>query len=237
LRIVTSIGAVGMLWGRPVPVLRGVEPDDAVGEIANVAITIADREGLAGLSVRRVASKLGVPATKLSSYLVSKDDLLDLIFDAVYGEIDAETSAAEQSWRPALQTVAAATKGALVRHPWALELMGTRPPYGPNGLRSSERALAAVDGIGLDSFQMTSAVNTVLAYVCGSVRREQHGEPSADAGETAQYLLNAVSSGEYPRLARIFSDNQDLTEAASYDAGLEQVLDGIDLRVQAASSS
>jgi hypothetical protein len=50
-------------------------------------------------------------------------------------------------------------------------------------------------------------------------------------------LLAAVSSGQYPRLARIFSDNQELTETASYDAGLEQVLDGIGLRVQSAASS
>jgi AcrR family transcriptional regulator len=207
-------------------------------EIAKVAVTMADREGLAGLSVKRIAAKLGVPPTKLAGFLVTKDDVLDLIFDAFYGEIDAELAPDEPAgdWRASLQAIATATKGALVRHPWALELMGTRPPYGPNGLNSSERALGAVDGIGLDSFAMTSAVNTVLAYVCGSIRREHRGAPSDDAAETAKYLIDVVGSGAYPLLARIFGDSQDLTEAASYEAGLDQVLDGIGLRVAAAAS-
>jgi AcrR family transcriptional regulator len=235
LGIVTSFGA---LWGRSVPDLRDSAPEQVVGEIASVAVKIADREGLSGLSVKRIASKLGVAPAKLAGFLVTKDDVLDLAFDAFYGEIGAELAANDSTgeWRASLQAIAAATKGALERHPWALELMGTRPPYGPNGLDGSERALAAVDGIGLDSFAMTSAVNTVLAYVCGSIRRQQRGAPSDDAAETAKYLLDAVGSGAYPRLARIFGDSQDLTEAASYEAGLEQVLDGIGIRVAAARS-
>jgi AcrR family transcriptional regulator len=233
LEIVTSFGA---LWGRTVPDLRNAAPDQVVAEIATVAVTIADREGLAGLSVKRVASKLGGPPTKLAGFLVTKDDVLDLIFDAFYGEIGAELAAndTDGDWRASLRAIATATKGALERHPWALELMGTRPPYGPHGLAGSERALAAVDGIGLDSFAMTSAVNTVLAYVCGSIRRQQRGGPSDDAAETAKYLIDAVGSGAYPLLARIFGDSQDLTEEASYEAGLDQVLDGIGLRVAGA---
>jgi hypothetical protein len=111
--------------------------------------------------------------------------------------------------------------------------MGARPPFGPHGLRSSERALAAVDGLGLDAYGMTSAVNTVLAYVCGTMRREQSAANTENSDGTARYLLNAVSSGEYPQLARVFNDTQDLTEAASYDAGLGQVLDGIGVRIAA----
>jgi AcrR family transcriptional regulator len=226
------------LWTRDAPAVRGIAPEDIVGQIASVAMTIADREGLAGLSVKRVGSKLGAGSVKLESYLTSKDDLLDLIFDAFYGEIDAQAAATESAdWRAGLRAIAAATKAALGRHPWALELMGTRPPFGPNGLRSSERALSVVDGIGLDSFAMTSAVNTVLAYVCGSIRRELRGSGGSVSGDessasaTAEYLQAVVASGDYPLLARIISDGENMTEASSYDAGLDQVLDGIGVRV------
>ncbi len=228
-----------VLWNRPVPVTRS-DPTAGALQIAEVAIAIADREGLAGLSIKRVAAKARVPVAVLSQSIASKDDLLDLIFDAFYGEIDPPLTESPgdpaDSWRTDLRAFAAATKSALQNHAWAVELMGARPPYGPNGLRTSERALAAVSGLGLDSAAMTSAVNAVLAYVCGAVRRQARAGVARTHAGTAQYLLAAVGSGQYPHLAQVFAETQDLTEQELYDAGLEVVLDGIAARVAAVTS-
>lgn len=220
-----------VLWGRSVPATRKNTPPETMDSIAHAAIVIADREGLAGLSVKRVAAKVGLPVTALSAYLTSKDDLLDLIFDAFYAEIDPPATSDSAGWRGDLTALATATRGALQRHPWALELMGARPPYGPHGLRSSERALATLDGLGLDSVAMTSAVNTVLAYVCGSIRRRPRSGASMPPAVAAEYLVAVVSSGDYPRLTQVFADTQQLTEDASFAAGLSQVLDGIAARL------
>jgi AcrR family transcriptional regulator len=210
-----------VLWERVAP--TGRTSGDLIAEIAAAAVAIADREGLAALSVKRVASKVGLPASKLGTYLTTKDDLFDLIFDAFYAGIEG-SERGDETWREDLRQLATATKAAIDLHPWVLELMGARPPYGPNGLRYSERALAALDGLDLPAAELTSAVNTVLAYVCGSVRRS--GSQSGDAA-TARYLLAAVESDRYPRLAQVFRDSGELTADESFRAGLECVLDGL----------
>jgi AcrR family transcriptional regulator len=107
--------ALEALWERPVPATRKASSDEVGNEIATVALTIADREGLAGLSVKRVAAKIGMPITQLAGYLTTKEDLLDLIFDAFYAEIEpplAET-AGPDTWRADLSAIAASTKAAL----------------------------------------------------------------------------------------------------------------------------
>jgi hypothetical protein len=191
--------------------------------------------------VKRVASKLRVPAPRLEAYLTSREDLLDLMLDGAFAEIDpADTG---EDWRSRLRALAHATQITAQRHPWLRLLAGTRTPCGPHGLRHSERALAAVDGLGLDASTMTQVVNTVLAYVYGYVQLEMVEHPrkaDADAeqerrAQTARYLMEQVRSGDYPTLARVFSD-ASLTATGAFESGLEYVLDGVADRVAAASA-
>ena len=75
--------------------------------IVAAAIQLADAEGLAALSMRRVADHLGVAAMSLYTYIPSKAELMDLMMDAVYGELE-QPDDLESGWRPKLEFIAKA---------------------------------------------------------------------------------------------------------------------------------
>jgi AcrR family transcriptional regulator len=232
-------GPVTLIWEREVPDVRGV--DLTREQIAEAAFLVAEAENLQAVSLKRVASKLGVPALRLEAYLTTRADLLDLMLDVAYGEI-ALPDAQGGDWRADLREIAEATMSTAAKHPWLLQLVGTRPPYGPNGLRNSERALASLSGVGLDVAAMTQAVNAVLAYVYGFVQIEMVKHARTDDAEgtrqvhTAEYLLAEVSSGAYPNLSALFAGGAALTAEQAFETGLDYVLDGIEKQIGAAGT-
>src|SRR5258706_15326925 len=80
--------SIALLWGVPGPVRRGPKPSRTVDEVVQAAIALADTEGLAAFSIRRVAEALGLSAMALYTYVPSKAELLDLMFDRVAAERD-----------------------------------------------------------------------------------------------------------------------------------------------------
>ena len=224
-----------LVWERPHPQVRAGAPAITPDVIVEAATSIADREGLHAVSVKRVASKLNAPIARMEAYLPTRDDLLDLMLDGAFGEIEIPEPDPGLGWRADLAVIARATQQVALHHPWLRALAGTRTPCGPNGLRNSERVLAAMDGMDLDAATKTNAVNTVLAYVYGFVQLEmastaRKGEDAesdlARRGHMATYLLEAVGTGRYPRLAQVFEDASLTTEDA-FGTGLGYVLDGI----------
>lgn len=234
-----------LVWERPAPEVRPGASAVPPERIAAAAMEIADKEGLHAVSVKRVASRVGVPSVRMQAYLTCRDDLLDLMLDAAFGEVELlELNGARVDWRADLRALAHATEVTARRHPWLAGLAGTRTACGPNGLRNSERLLAAVARTGLDAATMTQTVNTVLSFVYGYVQIElleptrRSSNEVSEAGRrnhTTRYLLDVVSRGDYPTLAHIFAEASDLTPEDSFDAGLDCVLDGIAARVSAAA--
>ena len=234
-RAATQTDRTLLVWERPAPQARAGAKAITPEAIVEAATSIADREGLHAVSVKRVATKLAAPIARMEAYLPTRDDLLDLMLDGAFGEIELPERAPADDWRADLTTIARATQQVALRHPWLRSLAGTRTPCGPNGLRNSERVLAAMDGVDLDAATKTNAVNTVLAFVYGFVQLEmastaRKGEDAesdlARRGHMATYLLDAVGTGRYPRLAQVFEDATLTTEDA-FGTGLGYVLDGI----------
>ena len=124
-----------------------------VDRIVAAAVALADAEGLAAVSMRQVAARLGVGAMTLYTHVPGKGELVDLMLDHVLGELytDAPDVSTDepQAWRERLTAVAQANWDLYVRHPWALHVATGRPPLGPNLLAKYERELRAVDGLGL----------------------------------------------------------------------------------------
>lgn len=238
--MVSHTAQVSLVWERPEPTARSGGATISRDQIALAAFEIADREGLHAVSVKRVASRLRIPVQRLETFLVTRDDLLDLMLDAAFAEIDPIHEGAD--WRSQLRSIAHATQQTAQRHPWLRALAGTRTPCGPNGLRHSERALAALDGIGMDEATMTQAVNTVLAYVYGYVqlemlepgRRMDEDAAAERRANTARYLVDQIGTGEFPTLARVFAGAGNLTAADAFETGLTYVLDGIAAQVAVA---
>lgn len=224
-----------LVWQRSEPVAPAGRPATGAREIADAAFAIADQQGVHEISVKRVANRLGVGPGVLRGFVSTKDDLFDLMLDAALGEIELPEAGHPEGWRAALQAIAFATQAVIQRHPWLCTLAGTRTPSGPNGLRLSERTLDAMTGLDLPPLRMLQLANTVPAYVFGFAQLEMGHRPrgtSADVdaahrARTAQHLLDAASSGDYPNLAGVFTTSDELSMLDTFGAGLAVVLDGI----------
>jgi AcrR family transcriptional regulator len=220
-----------------------------VDRIVQAAVRLADAEGLSALSMRRVATELGVAAMTLYTHVPGKGELVDLMLDSVLGELyPDEDVVASGAWRTRLTTLARANWDLFLRHPWALHVATGRPPLGPGLMRKYELELRAVDGLGLSEVQMDLLVTLVNGFVRGTVGGVQE---KADAervtgisedqwwAATEPYVAQVFDAERYPTAARVGPVAGE--ELGAYDPdrsfafGLERLLDGIGVLVLDAS--
>jgi AcrR family transcriptional regulator len=204
------------------------------------AIAAADADGLGALSMRRVAADLGVATMSLYRHVRSKDDLVLLMADAVFLE-DTLPDPAPAGWRAQLEDVARLQWTIYKRHPWLAHVLSvTRPQLLPNGMHHTERALHAVEGLGLDPGAMLHAVVTLANYVRGTaVSLESEAQAEQDTGLTDQEWVASqeaafaavFATGRFPALARLSAHDIDLNLDSLFEFGLRQLLDGLAARV------
>ncbi|MFI1919685.1 TetR/AcrR family transcriptional regulator [Nocardia sp. NPDC020380] len=203
----------------------------SVERIVDASVAIADAEGLDALSMRRVAAELSTGTTTLYRYVDGRDDLLDLMADAVHGDQVPLTG----DWRADLEDYAHHVRELWLRHTWLAPLLATRPLLGPNWLRGLEHALAAAAPLTSDIADAASAVGLIRDYVRGAVMREiSEKETQRRTGQTedqwraavAPYLRKIIGSGAYPQVSR-FIEAADPSAAEQFSQGLRRILAGI----------
>jgi AcrR family transcriptional regulator len=134
--------------------------------IVTAAIALLDREGLAALSMRRLAEELGTGAASLYWHVGSKDGLLDLVLDEVIAEGKVPDPDPGR-WQEQLKQVARDQRAASLRHPWVVRVSIGRIPMGPNALRYSERILAILRAGGLPPHLAVQGYLLLIATVNG----------------------------------------------------------------------
>ncbi len=236
---------MALLWGIGKKPTRGPKPALSVDGIARSAIGLADDEGLGALSMRKVAEGLGVSTMSLYTYVPGKGELLDVMLDAVLGEVDGPGDVGE--WREKLEAVARQNWELSHRHPWLLQVAAmSRPPLGPNVIAKYDRELRAVEGIGLTDVEMDSVLTLVLGYVQGSARysveaslaERRTGMTDNDWWLANAPLLEKVFDPErFPTAARVGAAAGEAYGAAhdpehAFEFGLQRVLDGIEAYVE-----
>jgi AcrR family transcriptional regulator len=225
-----------VIWARLDRPGRRPQPALTHEQIVRAAVEIADAEGVEAVSMRKVAAKLGAGTMSLYRYVASKDDLLDLMVDAVLGE-DPLPEAPAGDWRAELAGLARRARTVARRHPWTVGFLLARPNLGPNALRQIEYAMAAVDGLGLDVDGMLDMVNTVTAFVTGFVQAElAEQEARRRTGLTdeqwrasmAPYVRQLIAGGRHPYFERIVVEAEDYPDVdATFERRLALVLDGL----------
>jgi len=134
--------------------------------IVTAAIRLLDREGLAALSMRKLADELGAGAASLYWHVGSKDGLLDLVLDEVIGE-GKVPDPDPAHWQDQLKQVARDQRAASLRHPWVVRVSIGRIPMGPNALRYSERILAILRAGGLPPHLAVQGYLLLIATING----------------------------------------------------------------------
>lgn len=237
--------SLSLLWRTQEPTGRGRGgPGLNVDRIVAAATEIADAEGIAALSMRRVADTLGVGTMSLYTYVPGKGELLDLMVDAAYGDLDTEDRSG--AWRERLWRIAFAARALYARHPWMLHVVNTRL-LGPNLIAKYDHELSAVDGLGLSEVEMDSTVNLVNGYVESTVRQTLGAEQVArDSGmddeqwwRTYDPLPAAlVDDTRFPTASRVGAAVVRAHRTVhdpdhEFSFGLERVLDGVQALVDA----
>jgi AcrR family transcriptional regulator len=223
-----------VVWERPEPSDRPVLAPLSRERIVRAAIGLADADGLVAVSLRKVAAVLDVGPMRLYGYIATKEELLDLMLDAVHADIRP----AGNGWRQVLRSLAEATRQAAQQHEWYADLIGGRPQLGPHTLATGDAVVAAMDGVGLDT--IVPAVAAVNAYVVGAVRREiaERRAERASGMDIKQfqaaygpYLQRTFAAGRFPALATLVRDGPHLDADQTFRAGLDFLLDGIGARI------
>ena len=228
-----------VIWARPERAAKGPAPSRSRAQIAAAAVQLADDEGLEAVSMRKVATALGIGAASLYRYIESKDELYELMVDHVEGE-DGPPPPLTGDWRADLSTFAHKTRASIHRHPWMASLAAGRPTFGPNSLAWAEHGLAAIDGLGLSIDEMLMAGEILRAFVRGYTIGELAEQQALQrAGLTMDqwmravgpYMMSVLDRGDHPLLTRVIMD-ADTPHAQDRDdlvftAGLERILDGI----------
>ncbi|HTZ28287.1 MAG TPA: TetR/AcrR family transcriptional regulator C-terminal domain-containing protein [Streptosporangiaceae bacterium] len=216
-------------------------------EIVDAAIAIADVEGSGAISMRRIAQVLRAGTMSLYWHVANKEQLLDLMLDALFGEIQVPEPSGD--WRADLRGQARNERAVLLRHAWVMDFIGGRPPLGPNTLLLMDRVLGALDGIDIDIATAMQILGTVQTYVMGSVLREmqearvERDEEQADITDEAwEPMRNAwrnrlAADGRFRRVVRFLDAGIDPDAAETRDErfefGLDCVIDGIAAKIAA----
>lgn len=216
--------------------------------IAAAAMRLVDEEGVGALSMRRIAQALGVGTMTLYHYVRTKDELLELIDDAMMAELvvpDEEFPA--DDWRAALTAIAERSRETHRRHPWVLMALGPLGNrIGPNAMRHFEQSLAAVATTGLEPDDRLDIVSLVDEYVFGYGIRVAHEQDMRGEGvvqEIERYVEEQLHSGHFPHLKALFPPGVDRAEVwrrfeelerdeTRFRRGLDRLLDGIALDLE-----
>ncbi|MEV6117224.1 TetR/AcrR family transcriptional regulator [Streptomyces sp. NPDC052109] len=222
-----------VIWARPERTGRGPKPAYTRDDIAAAAVRIADERGLDAVSMRHVAAELGCGTMSLYNYVPRKEDLYELMVDAVGAEhVPWEPSG---DWRADMLRVARQTRSLMHRHPWVPRLMSPVYGFSPHALRYLEHCLACLDpleasyGTKLELIAMVNGV--VTTYVRNEldtaerVRALPWSEDEENAVRIA-YLGRQVASGAYPRMAAAFAEDAGPIDLeAVFERALARVLD------------
>jgi AcrR family transcriptional regulator len=231
---------------------RGVQPSRrdrglTRDEIVAVALAVADAEGVAAVSMRRIARELNAGVMSLYWHVASKEELQDLMLASVEAEIGVPEPSGD--WLADMRTLARTTRAVLLQHEWAMEFHGFRPPSGSTDARNAERVIALLDGLGLDTRMAVWITMTVGTYVLGAVLREVQEKrvqreteqamasitPAEFAAIREEFAKRILGSGQYPFMARLIEEDIDPdspeTRDERFEFGLDCVLDGIAARL------
>jgi AcrR family transcriptional regulator len=251
---------MALLWDRVQAPSRGPKQGLAVADIVATAVEMADTEGLAAVSMRKVAERVGKSAMSLYTYVPGKAELLDLMLDHVLGELalDYTSVAKSDGWRAAVEACAREALAFYERHPWVLRVSGSRAVLGPHELDVFEAQLRLFDGLGLTGVEMSRAVSALGGYMRGSAKAvadAQEAERATGLSDDEWWNARAPQLDEmvddtwperYPTISRLSEEqtfdqlDREPDDATPYtvrealdafEFGLQRLIDGFEALV------
>jgi AcrR family transcriptional regulator len=235
-----------LLWGVEQGGRRGPKPGRTIHDIGAAAVTVADRDGLDGVSMKSVAAELGLTTMSLYRYVDSKEQLYAVMLDTAYGVPDPALTA-RGGWRGRLERWARAIAARRLEHPWAVMVPLREPPATPNTARWTESGLRAFAPTKLPAQERFSSLLLVDGFVQQHIRQSlllgfvgETGQAQGGADSYPENLYALASPEDFPMLLAGAQEamhdderGEDFFET-ELDFGLSTILDGIAVQVTAA---
>jgi AcrR family transcriptional regulator len=222
------------IWIRPERSARGPVPEHSRAEIATAGITLADASGLGAVTMRSAAAAIGTAPASLYRYVATRDELVELMADQVYGEFCYAPPSGQAV--ADLLTLAQQARGLYHRHPWLLDVPATGDLPGPNAVAFIEHVLAALAGAGLtgparlETIGLFSGVVRLFAQT--EIGQQRAGQDTAEwQGSMAGYLVRIAAAGQHPHLAAALADQPADGDPAQqeplFDRAMTRILTGL----------
>jgi AcrR family transcriptional regulator len=243
--------SMALLWRTPLAAESRPGPKQGltVEEIVAAAIEIADEYGMAALSMRAVGERLGRTGMALYTYVPSKSELVDLMYDTVIAQVH-RTHDIGEGWRPALTAWAEDLWAFYLRHPWVLQVSQARPVLGPNEYVVLDEVVRILLTSGLEPATLRRVTGALFQFVRGVAQVVAEArEASAATGTSDEdwwYARSALLTEMAPDFDRRFPAVAKLARAGGFTmtdetvpyqeqaatetfrTGLEALLDGIE---------
>ncbi|MFI1914629.1 TetR/AcrR family transcriptional regulator [Nocardia sp. NPDC020380] len=233
------------VWTRPQRQRRD-QPALSREQIVGEALGLLDTEGYDALSMRKLGSRLNAGATSLYTHVANKDEILELVVDAVFGEVRLPDHTTPGSWRADMTALAGNLRDAMLRHPWMFSVIsGAGLAYlGPNVMRLTDVMLRILETAGFDDDNSDRAANALFAYLIGSTGTEAAmlNAVMRSGLSEQQWFEKMMTVAEeaaktYPRIHKRYEAQRSLDSAQSRDAffvsELGLLLDGLEMRGKA----
>lgn len=215
-------------------------------DIVTIAIELADRSGLAAVSMASIAKELGFSTMAIYRHIPSKAELLLLMEDAGIGA-PPEAVFEPTGWRARLERMAQEIAAVYRRRSWLLAIPITGPPATPNNIRWLEAGLAALKETSLEAEDRFAVYFLIVSFIQGNLRffaeierANQEGVAEGDNGEEPYGILltRLMPPGMFPEVEEMIAVgilDQDDSAEEEFDFALQRVLDGIEVFVDAKS--
>ncbi|MGW8395860.1 TetR/AcrR family transcriptional regulator [Streptomyces lydicus] len=228
-----------LLWGPHPKPTRGPKPALSLDRIARAGIEIAEAEGLAAVSMQRIAGLLGVTKMALYRYVPGKAEMVALMVETAIGEAPPPEGS-PRGWREQISDWAYRLVTVFHQHPWLLDATVGPRILGPRELAWMEQALAALEGTGFSGAERLDAVLLLTGHVRGIAQQAratgQTDKPEAQLLATLGELMQAHGE-HYPALtAALASATQHGGQDQGFEFGLQRILDGLGLFIAQRSS-
>lgn len=217
------------------PRARGTSAGIDRTKIVAEALDLLQREGLEGVSTRRVAERLGVKSPALYWHVHSKDELLQLVADALCAEMALPQKS--QSFRRRLEKIASEYRRVLVAHRDAPRLFAELPPTGPHRMKLYDAAVEVFLDAGFPTAEAVAMATFYRHYLLGMITEEARGQrvakppvlfPASALGVELQHLEGTHC--DYPSLSGAAKVLANIRPEKLFKAGLNVILDGLELR-------
>ncbi|MFI0934983.1 TetR/AcrR family transcriptional regulator, partial [Streptomyces sp. NPDC021019] len=218
---------------------RGLKPGKTLNQIVETAIQIADTRGLEAVSMRRIATELGIGTMSLYRYIPNKNELLNHMLNHCV-RTNNHTHNPTTNWRTTLENYARNNLALYRLHPWTLQISRHRSTLDPHRTHDMKKIISDIKSKNLHSPELVSVIIMIDSYVTGVAHFDLYAQEAGRrtgltdsefwAGQRS-VLQEVMASGRFPTLNSLSEDSSS-SDFDHFEFGLQRILDGLEAFVE-----